>query len=225
MRQQPSYNVDIDTGKGDDLCRKRKCLNWTAPWGAKRRESIWGKTVLASPLVFLKPNTSTWNLVPFFDKCKQKEKVDKRFFSSVYCSIRDITVYWWRCYSSQCYSLKTNSKSWGWASRHFLVSGTALLAESMSGPLPPPSKYTIYKKNLRKQSKTCSLLLSTSSVCSKLILWTNESKMRGKAPWIESISSLHITLHPNLTENHNLWVVKTNREHRRGATTPTSDCL
>lgn len=35
--------------------------------------------------------------------------------------------------------------------------------------------------------------------------------MRGKVHRIESISSLHIILHPNLTKNHNLWVVKTKR--------------
>lgn len=140
-------------------------MNWTSKENTSTRSSGIPETL----------NKSCWNLVQFFFFF---------FFLSVYCFFRDIMVWKRGCCSSQCYSLKTNSQSSGWASRHSRSSsGTPLPRSNWSqaraptgnllliNPFPSPSAETSdpicrKKKTVEKNQAEHSIFLSTSSLFS-----------------------------------------------------------
>lgn len=155
------------------------------------------------------------------------------------------------CCSSQCYSLKTNSQSSGWASRHSRSSSGTLLPRSnwsqaraptgnllLINPFPSPSAETSdpicrKKKNCReKPSRTQHLSLHLLS----LLCWSckpmrlNERKSSGNRVLF---FRLRHSKQPNLTET-TTWSLRlplqalaqcgktTMREQRRGVTTSDS---
>lgn len=88
IRQEPSSNVNIYTGRGND----ERCMNCTAPQGAAREQQVRKNFSLIAPLGIIttqKHPIQIWFRFLFFplfwDKCKQK----KGFFL---CLCRDMMV-------------------------------------------------------------------------------------------------------------------------------------